>query len=671
MSFRTLMLVGAASVALLSSGIARAQEAARADEDIIVIADRANRSLKETSASVNVSTARDIASASGVYSVNNLLDRIPNIVTTEPGNDLPAIRGIDGTGVGNGITAFLAGVRPRLTYQVDGRTLSFNEAVFGDTSLWDASQVEVYRGPQSTLQGRNSIAGVIAVKTTDPSFAWHGAARAIVGNRDELQLSGAVGGPIVDDIAAFRVSADWQRSRSFLDFTPYPENDDPDRFDAKTFRGKLLLTPAPGVRSQFTLSYQDARQPQSFSIARPFTQLVPSYPRMSAFRTRSTVGVMDTSVALDSALSLELLLSAADFRIDRTAPAFEGNLRIDGREYVAQPLIRYAPADGALSGFLAAYVFRTHQDETIDLFGGGAYRDETDTTALFGEVTIRPAEPLSIILGARYEVEKRYRVGATGPLLANFRETYREFLPKATISLDVTKDVTAGITASRGYSAGGAGITFFAPFVEYTYRPEYVWNYEGFVRAKLSRDLSLTGNIFYNRYKDMQLPFYLSPLSVVIRNAERTTTYGAEAGLSWRPSRGNEVFANVGVLRTRINRYNDPLTVGNDLPRAPGFNLATGFNFSPDGKFELGADVRYTDGYFSDVLNDARTQVGAYTVVNGRLAYKIGPARLFFSVRNLLDSGKPVWIGLGLSEATDLATILEPRKISAGVELRF
>jgi iron complex outermembrane receptor protein len=671
MSFRTLMLAGAASVALLSSGIAQAQETARADEDIIVIADRANRSLKETSASVNVSTARDIASASGVYSINNLLDRIPNIVTTEPGNDLPAIRGIDGTGVGNGIVAFLAGVRPRLTYQVDGRTLSFNEAVFGDTSLWDATQVEVYRGPQSTLQGRNSIAGVIAVKTADPSFDWHGAGRAIVGNRDELQLSGAIGGPVIEDLAAFRISADWQRSRSYLDFTPYPADSDPDRFDNKTYRGKLLLTPAPGIRSEFTLSYQDGRQPQAFTIARPFTDLVPSYPRMSVFQARSTVGVSNTKVELNPALSLELLLSATDFRINRYAPAAEGILQIDGREYVAQPLIRYAPANGKVSGFLAAYIFRTHQDETIDLFGGGAYRDETETSAVFGEVTIRPVDRLSIILGARYEVEKRYRVGASGPLLADFRETYHEFLPKATISLDVTKDVTVGVTASRGYSAGGAGITFFPPFQAYTYRPEYVWNFEGFARGKLTDRLSLTGNIFFNRYKDMQLPFYLSALSTLIRNAERATTYGAEASLTWRGSPGNEIFASVGLLNTKIDRYDGALLAGNKLPRAPAFNLATGFSFSPDGKFELGGDVRYTDGYFSDVLNLTRSKIGAYAVVNGRLGYNLGPARLFFSVRNVLDSRKPVGIALGLSEATDLATILEPRKISAGVELRF
>ena len=155
-------------LALLQAGAAWAAEAEQAPgsvDDIVVTAERANRTLRETSSSVDVSTREDIERKSGVYSANDLLDRIPNILSIEPGNDLPAVRGVDGTGPGGGATAFFAGARPRLSFQVDGRTLSANEATFGDTSLWDVQQVEVYRGPQSTLLGRNAIAGVVAIKS--------------------------------------------------------------------------------------------------------------------------------------------------------------------------------------------------------------------------------------------------------------------------------------------------------------------------------------------------------------------------------------------------------------------------------------------------------------------------------------------------------------------------
>jgi outer membrane receptor protein involved in Fe transport len=215
---------GLGALAIATTGTAHAQVVPSTQDDIIVTAERANRTLRETASSVAVSTSEDLERKSGVYSTNDLLDRIPNILSIEPGNDLPAVRGIDGTGPGGGAAAFFAGARPRLSFQVDGRTLSANEATFGDTSLWDASQVEVYRGPQSTLLGRNAIAGVVAIKTTDPNFDWHGAARAIAGNRDEVQLSGAIGGPIASDLLAFRLTADWQQARisSISLLTPEP-----------------------------------------------------------------------------------------------------------------------------------------------------------------------------------------------------------------------------------------------------------------------------------------------------------------------------------------------------------------------------------------------------------------------------------------------------------------
>lgn len=667
-----LLAAGAVAFSLIQAGAVHAESSAALDE-VIITAERAHRALRETSSSVEVATGDDIERASGVYSVNDLLERIPNVVATEPGNDMPAVRGLDGTGPGGGSTAFFAGSRPRFSYMVDGRTLSFNEATFGDTSLWDLEQVEVYRGPQSTLLGRNAIAGVVAITTANPTFEWRGAARAIVGNLDERQLSGAIGGPIVSDLLAFRASADWQRSESFVDFVGYPGTDDPGRYDIQTYRGKLLLTPSSAIQSLLTVSYQDGREPQSNWVKRPFEDgvSIDSGLAQPVFRSRTTTAISDTTFKLTDALNLQVRLSGDDFRINRYAPAFTGIAQIDGREYVVEPLLRYGSSNDQLSGFIGAYVLRTRQDETNDLLGGGVYRDETDTTSIFGEATVKPIDRVSLIVGARYEEEARYRVGATGPLATNFQETYKEFLPKATLAFDVASEMTIGATVARGYNAGGAGITLAPPYLGYTYAPEYVWSYEGFVRAGLSPSLSLTGNVFYSRYTDMQLPYYLTATSIEIRNAERATTYGAEAGLTWRPSAANEIFARVGLLKTNVDRYDDPSSEGNELPRAPAFNVAAGFTVSPGGRFEFGADVRYSSAYYSDVLNEARGRVDPYVTVNAQVAYNAGPARYFLSARNVFDNRDPVQIIAGSDAASDYAVIPEPRKVSAGIELRF
>ena len=659
---------------------AESSDPQESEQEIIVTAERANRSLKDTASSVVVASGQDIDAMAGVHTVNQFLDRIANIVTTEPGNDLPAVRGVDGTGPGGGPIAFFSGGRPRFSYLVDGRTLSFNEATFSDTALWDIDQVEVYRGPQSTLLGRNSIAGVVAIKTADPTFSWQGAARAMVGNRDEVQLAGAVGGPVIANVLAFRLSGNWQKSQSFVDFTGYPGAENPGRYDSKNVRGKLLLSPAPNIRSLLTLSYQDAREPQSNWIKPPYHRYVATDGgrQQPVFRARTSTATLDTGIDLTEVISAQLLLSATDFRINRYAPANTGVAQIDGKDYLVQPLLRYGSAKDRVSGFIGGYFYRARQDEAIDLFGGGGYRDKTDTNAVFGEVTVKPVDALSIILGARYEEETRTRVGATGPLATNFHEKYSEFLPKATISLDLSSKVTIGVMAARGYNIGGAGITLSPPFLGYVYKPEYVWNYEAFARAGLGNNISLTGNVFYSRYKDMQLPFYLSPLSIEIRNAERATTSGGELGLAWRPAPKNEIFANVGLLKTKINRFSDNNSVGKKLQRAPGCSVSAGFNFSPDDAFEMGADFRYSCAYFSDTLNTTATRISPFAVVNARLAYDLGKARLFLSARNLLNSNKVIlkYQGYGMDEnnipiLSEYGVPLEPRKISVGAEFRF
>ena len=675
MSFRPYLLAGAAAFAFLSVDAARAEDQASGTVDqVVVTAEKSNRSLRDTASSVTVVSGEG-AERLGAYGTNELLDRMTNLVNIKPGNSAPTVRGIDGTGPAAGSDAFFAGTRPRLNYQLDGRTLGFNEAIFQNGSLWDIGQVEVYRGPQSTLQGRNAIAGTIAIRTADPTFEPEGRARVLIGNQGERQVSGALSGPIARDRLAFRVSADFRRSESYVDFTPYPEEDHPERFQALTLRGKLLFTPSAEVRSLLTVSHVDGRAPQSEYVLGPdlgfdYSQKVAQFAEQPVFRSRDTTGIWDTSWTVSDLVTLQAFLSATDFRTDRYSPVGQGNARIDGKEYLAEPFVRLRSADGRFSGFVAAYVFRTHQDETIDLYGGGAFRDRTRTTAAFGEFTGKLTQAATLVLGGRYEVEHRFRTGYAGPFVIDFDETYREFLPKATLSLRASDAVTVGVTAGRGYNGGGAGFTYYPPYVSYTYKPEFVWNYEGFLRATLADGkVTLTANVFYNDYKGLQLPYSLGALSTVIRNAERATTYGADAGISWTPSKGAQIYANVGLLKTEVNRYADPLVQGHDLLHAPAFTSDVGFNLSP-GPFEIGGDVRYSDAYYSDVFSNARGKVSPYAVVNGRVAYNLGPARLSVSARNLLNSAHPIdYVIYG--GAVYGATILQPRTVTAGVELRF
>lgn len=676
----------ASLAAVLPQGARAAQDQALSNPEIIVTAERTKRTLSETAGSVVVTTGSDVDRLGGAYSLDDVIARTPNLVSTRPASNAPAVRGLDGTGPALGGDAFFGGTRARLNYLVDNRTISFNEAIYLDGLLWDLQQVEVYRGPQSTLQGRNAIAGVVAVKTVDPSSTWSGRARVVIGEDKVRQYSGAAGGPIIPDILAFRVAADWRTEQSFVDFTPYvarakglsaelKDIDNPGRYRSLALRGKLLFTPSSDARALLTLSHVDAYAPQAADVLRPFQDHAAAFPPMPRFRTRADAFILDTDVRLADGLSLALLGTGSDFRVQRFAQVGGGNALIDGREYSVEPRLRFGGVQDRLSGFIAGLIFRARQDEEIDLFDG-IFNDKTDTNAVFGELMVKTGPVVDVTLGARYEEERRRRVGGAGPFIIDLDRTFKAFLPRVTVSAKASDAVTVGATVGRGYNAGGAGFAFDPPFPNYVYDKETVTNYEGFVRATLADGrLSLRGNIFYNRYKGLQLPFDLNPdpaiFSTVIRNAERATTYGAEIETSYRPLDALTLFANAGLLKTKVDRYDDPAIEGNELARSPAFSLNAGFSLRPVRQLEVSFDVRYTDTYYSDVLNNARGKTDPFTLANAQVSWTQGPARIFVAASNLFDTTDVQLLSPGATRDLDTANISRPRRVTAGVEVNF
>ncbi|MGH8444256.1 MAG: TonB-dependent receptor plug domain-containing protein, partial [Solimonas sp.] len=201
---------------------------------VIVTAEKSGKSLMDTGTSAVVLDANDIEKR-GLLSAKDVLANIPNIVYPGTGNIAPAIRGVDSTGASQGSDAFIAGSRPRINIQIDGRPLSYNEIIFADTDLWDIDQVEVLRGAQSTLQGRNAIAGTIAIKTADPTFNSEGALRVGGGNYDQRRISAMLSGPLAgvfgDSHVAYRIAADYSTSSSANGgWVSYPSVDDPGDF---------------------------------------------------------------------------------------------------------------------------------------------------------------------------------------------------------------------------------------------------------------------------------------------------------------------------------------------------------------------------------------------------------------------------------------------------------
>lgn len=224
---------------------------------IVVTGEKTERSLQETTTSVAVTTAERIEQEN-LQGLGDILDRTAN-VTRMYGDRGFTIRGI----------ANEAGApNPLATIYVDGAALPSQVSDSGPTDLWDIAQVEILRGPQSTLQGENALAGAIVIRSEDPTMDWSGRARALYSDPSDRRLSVAAGGPLIQDELAFRVSID---DRDFDGFVENPTRGDmEDARESTTARAKLLWTPAwaEGLTARLGYLRDDRDGPYMYAYAR-------------------------------------------------------------------------------------------------------------------------------------------------------------------------------------------------------------------------------------------------------------------------------------------------------------------------------------------------------------------------------------------------------------------
>ena len=653
-------------------------------DEITVTGEKFERSQSSTGSSTTVVTGDQFKREANLLSATQLLKRDVNILDTGLGNDLPTVRGVDGSGPAVGAVAFFAGSRPRLNMQIDGRTSSYNELAFGTKSLWDMKQVEIYRGAQSYAQGRNAIAGAVVMTSNDPTQEWEGAAKLNMGNHRLAQTAALISGPVVKDELAFRLSVDHQQRETAVDLPHYDPVGNPRWFKATNTRAKLLWTPSalPDLYSRLTFNHLNARAPQSETELQSHS---PRYtPERPVFQTRSASTIWDIGYQLSERWKWENKLVYTHFIHDRkTTSPFNTALppnrrgvpaRVDGNEFQIEPIIKYESEK--YRGLFGLFYFNAKQDESVTMLNGRIARtpittnfnDKTKTKAAFGEITFTPDIPFELTLSARYEQEHHQRKGKSAMFSINRDKKYNVFLPKADIAWKINDAQRLGFKVGKGYNPGSAGVTFGVPYTSYEYDAEYVWNYELYHRwTSADKRLRINSNLFYNDYKDMQLPFTLGPNSIVIRNADKVVTYGAEINTEWQATEKLALNAGIGMLKTDIKRYPNSGIEGNKLARAPSFSGKVGANYRLLDHLEIGTNYSYNSSYYSTADNLANGKVGHYDQLDVYLAYDFKHARITLYADNVLNSRKDILL---VPRSGDITRQPE-RQIGLSTELRF
>lgn len=631
---------------------------------VTVYGARTAQTLSDVTASIGIVTDEDIDRRE-LRSFRESFRLLGNVRDSDFNDSGIVIRGINSEGL-------TPGGDPLATFYIDGVQQTVQGTRRGARGLWDVEQVEVYRGPQSTLAGRAALAGAIYLKTKDPTFDFEAAGEAVAGTQQTREGAAMVNLPLVDDQVALRLATQYQRSESDLNYPTYQRFDSFDEYQENEFfslRGKLLIEPKrlPDTRALLTYSYSedspDVRDIGGPALGFDFDDERGDFntPNFAEVR-RTEVHNFGVELTHDITNALVFTSQTGFSRSDTDRPSVnagtEGETDIVTGDFVQTLLTQelrlnyFGDRTDATLGLYGAYDKEDAGFRRPDFFGFASDISETDDEAwngaLFGEVTYEFFPSWKIVGGGRLDHTKQegssfFSRNAVPVTDFSFSRTETVFLPKIGLVKEFGPDHTVGFTVQRGFRAGGAGVQRSTGDV-FDFDPEFAWNYEFSYKGQLFNDrVRLGANLFFLDLTNQQIETLsdpLDPASSITANAAESSSLGFELEAQAFITEELSGFFSVGFLDTEFETF-DLAGVGDlsgqAFPEAPKWNLSAGaFYEHPSGLF-LGSDIEYTGDFNARIGTPPQDRLDSFFLVNAQLGFRYEHFKASLFATNLFD----------------------------------
>ncbi|WP_442624539.1 TonB-dependent receptor [Parasphingopyxis sp.] len=644
-------------------------------EPIIVTANKRDQAELDVPTSLEVLSGETLTAAR-ITRVEELAALTPNVDVAEfsDGQYRLIYRGVGATGTSD---------NQNFNTAIDSVIVPYGRAY----RLLDIERVEVLRGPQGTLYGRNTKAGVINIVTNDGRTG--APARLVVsyGSRDTASLSAAAGGRIDNSDLFFRAAGRYERTDGFVT-NPVLGRTDSHRNRNGTARATFGWEGGDWlVRAAITYDeyqgFSDDLTPIDTPRQSPAPDLGESdgrliLPVLTIERTGPiTVSATTAFASTRRNLTVSAVISPVLIGQFDEYDSFSQELRLTGETMLW---------NGPFEWIAGAYylrernVFRSTITFTpADFLLLDQWQERTTRAgALFGELVYDVADRWRITAGLRLAVENQdvdYRAAPTLPE-ENSEETYWTLQPKLALAYLLGGDGQIYATVTRGFRAGSVFIGN-APTRDVSYDPENTWQYElGYKRQFANGRFQLETAAFYIDWTDLQVqrsvitstdPF---TIGTIVDNAARARSWGSEASFEWRPANAANLFVRSGFTNARYRDYEPQPGLSfsdNRIESVPEYTLSVGGSWRPVEGLGAGVDLTHVGPMPYDAANSSIQS--SYTLLNAQISYDFGPVRVALVGRNLFDED---YATRGIVAAgSTLAHFARPLTVTGEVNVRF
>ncbi len=671
------LLMAGTSVVAHAQSVAAAEEVTDTQEIIVTAAKRAEN-LQDVPISLSAITG-DAISKSRVTQADELVTKVPNLqLTSTVGDNTPifALRGVSMSDYS------LNQASPVATYYDE--VYKGNFALLG-VSMFDLERVEVLRGPQGTLYGKNTTGGAVnLISRTATLGETSGYLNFGYGNYSRIDANGAINLPLGDK-AALRVAGTYSKADGW--FKNVLEGE-PDLASVSEYglRASLRVEPADGV--DFTLrastSYQNPRnygiyaQPEEVNRVGLGKREIAA--NVTARRKARTHAVSLTgNIELNDALTLTSITSydkgKLNFYEDTDGQAISV-LEIpygDKASQFAQDLRLTSDLDGPFNFILGAYYNREkvfnettfeilrNPDVICDLnvsvescLFNNRFDQLKKSVALYSDLRFDLSDKLTLRGGLRYTHDKGDQTGfvataldvdgnEVATMIPETSRAYKKNNLSGKVGLDykATDDVMVYGLYSRGYRANSFNAqAFFDPSEVGVAKPETVDAFELGVKSQFA-DRRVTLNVagFMYGYKNQQF-INIDPETAAqtLLNIPKSRITGGEAELTARASDALTIRGAIGILDAKIRTgiVSGVDVKGNKLSNAPSFTFSGGFDATAmdgdKGKLSLHGDLSYASSQYFEVLNTARLKQKSYALLSAHIDWESADGRFNASI---------------------------------------
>ncbi|MDP3495953.1 MAG: TonB-dependent receptor [Hyphomonadaceae bacterium] len=639
-------LMAAASAAALMAAPAVAQQTADDSRlDVVIItATQREENLQDVPVSAATLPADQLASIfSSGEDVIALAARVPALYAeSSNGRVAPRfyIRGLGNTDFD------LAASQPVSIIMDD---VVMENVVLKSTPIFDVDRVEVYRGPQGTLFGRNTTAGIIRFTSVKPSDELDARAQTSYGSYGSFSFDGGIGGKIVDGVSG-RASMLYQHRDDWIDNTFTPGDNDIGGFDEIAARGQLLFTPneqldillnghvrkLDGTAAVFRANVLDANGDLNGNYDRDsvsFNQGGGNPQEYKGFGGSANINYDFGDVVLTSITAYESAEGFSRGDIDGgvagAGPGFipfdsDTQDSIDDLDQTTQELRLASDTAGPLQWQAGAYLFDS--SVTITTVGPSGFpppatlQHDNTSWAVFGQVSYDFTDALTVTGGVRYTDDDKDLTVAAAPI-NNVSISDSHVSWDLSAMYDITPDVSVFARVAdgfRGPSIQGRDVAFFNP--PSVAQSETVISYEAGFKSTLFDTLRLNAAAFTYEVSDIQLTAVGGGGNLVqLVNADKGKAWGFEVDAEWAPLDNLVFTGGFSYVDSEIDDDNlavgicaqctvtDPLVVinaqtralvdGNPFPNAPesiaNFTARYSVPFGNDGELFAFTDWAY------------------------------------------------------------------------------